>query len=270
MAAILFEYRREALLNRPKTVQKCRDEAVTSLSHVASQLEALNLSAATPDGFDSLVRDGFSAMATLVEFFMAAGASHEMNCVPLAIFLPHFRDKLDREILRLREDAIARSVLDEIEAGAKKRAARWKGKRTRGLMVSAPRNMLVFRLLERIEFWKEAWEALVESGVVVPKGHKRKFKASLHEVLRKIINLPPLSPETALKYHRVGWAMLKDATDPRGKVGFSLHPAFQSGGEFYGVVEGKKSFNAALNEAWRSVANIAGTKKFPKSSSTQE
>lgn len=136
-------------------------------------------------------------------------------------------------------------------------------------MVSAPRNMLVFRLLERIEFWKDLWEALVESGVAVPKTHKREFKASLPKRLREIIDLPLLSPETALKYHRVGLAMLKESADPRSGD-FTRHPAFQRGGEFFEMVGATKSFAGALNEAWRSIASLEATRRLPKSLPKQE
>ena len=269
-AEFFFRYHSETLLWQPKTLLQRRDEAVVRLSEMGDQVKNLNLSGRDGEVCSALARAGFAAMTGLLDFLMAVGTVDEGFNISLAMLLPAFRNEVERDCRCVAEDQNAGPVIEAIEAGDKTQITRWKGHRTRGLAMNAPGNRLVFRLLERIDYWKEAWEALAESGVVVPKTEKRKFKASLHLRLRQMIDLPALAPGSALKYHRVGLAMLKDAADPRGTGDLTRHPAFQRGGEFPDVVAGSKTFAGALNEAWRSVARRKQADELRKSPSKQE
>jgi len=178
---------------------------------------------------------------------------HGLNA--LTNYLPQMRETVGDCIARICEDTETANIIEKIAVKTKQRPKRWKGSRKRGLTVDAPRNVLVLRILEMMELHRDDWVLMVERSNA-PASEKSALKSSLHPRIRAIIDLPPLTPDVAPAYHKVGWAVLKDATGLRGTRDLPAHPAFQRGGEFYGLVSATKPIAGALSEAWRSVARV--------------
>lgn len=250
-----LRYNPEEFLNRPKSIEELRAEAASGLSLAADRMERLRLSA--PDAgceLSSLIHFVFGGFADALAFFVAA--NRDSFSLPVALHGLH--SKIECAMDKLMEDPFAAKVLEIHRNEARRRAERWRGKGKRGLDVRAPRNALVLRLLHEIENLQETWNDLVcalPGGL--PPTLREPFRATLHERVREIIALPPLSPSSAAKYHRAGIAMLRDATGSRGVSNFTSHPAFRRGGEFYGLVNTAKSFTGALSEAWKNVSRHA-------------
>ncbi len=172
----------------------------------------------------------------------------------LPFWLSRLHEKIERTVEVLKKSPDAARIFEQREAEAVRLAARWRGKGTRGLVVGAARNRLVGRLLDEMESLRDGWMVAVRAADGVSVAERESFKATLHERVREILDLPPLSRESAILYHRVGVRMLRDAAGVRGD--FTIHPAFRKGGEFadFDRARYSKNYLGALSEAWKKVA----------------
>lgn len=254
MLAFLLQYRPEYLLKIPKNVEELRREAAHGLEVAAIGIERLNLLAPSAEiETASAIHSTCAAFAEALEFFMTING----DGFSLPASLVEMQAKIEGAMKELNQRQMPARVMKMHRAEARRRAERWRGKGTRGLDLEAPRNRLALRLLGEIEDLQSGWKDYVCGDDGLPETERESFKASLNDRVREIISLPPLTLATSGEYHTVGLKMLKDATGTGGTANFGNHPAFQRGGEFYGLVVSAKSFAGALGEAWKSVARIA-------------
>jgi hypothetical protein len=254
LVVISFKYRPENLLKVPKNIDELRSEAVSGLHLATVKLNELNLSSPSAESdVATVIYSTCAAFEEALAFFTKVnGEGFE-----LPIHLLHTQAKIEQVIEILSGQEIPARVIESHHARMRNREERWRGTGKRGLDVAAPRNRLVLRMLEEIENIQSSWKMEVCGGEGLPESEREAFKAELHQRVRQIISLPPLTSATALAYHKVGMEMLKDAAKTRCTANFANHPAFQRDGEFYGLVNTAKSFAGALGEAWKSVAKAA-------------
>lgn len=256
--AFVLRYHPGKLLRHPKTVEELRREAVSGLEYAAHSLAQLNLAAPSGDpNLSSAMHATCASFAEAVEFFIASKSIPATDEFSLARHLVVTEAKLKEALTQLRGNPMAARMIAMHSDDARRRAERWRGKGTRGLDMAAPRTRLVLRLLAEMEDRRSNWTDLVCADDGLPESDREAFQTTLHERIREMIALPPLSTATAGSYHHVGLKMLNDATGAGGVSGYERHPAFQRGGEFYGLVNSAKSFAGALGEAWKNVARFA-------------
>jgi hypothetical protein len=250
-----LEYQPEKLLKGGKSIEELWREAVSRVKHAAYSFGSIDPLTACDDSDNRMAFYSVcTAFGETLDYFMAARRRLGTDTLVLPLELLKLRDIIGAALAELRPLPMATRVIEHHESAPRKKAEQWRGKGTRGLDLDAPRNRLVLRLLDEMEYAQTVWRDDVCNNADVSGAERERLKQELHERIREIVSLPPLSSETAAAYHAVGLAMLKDATGARGTSSFTKHPAFQRSGEFYGLVTSAKAFTGALGEAWKAIA----------------
>lgn len=232
LAKSMLHYEPEAILPRPVSLAELERDARESLTYAAAR---------QPIALGSVV----AAVDCALRHLLAARKPGIVDASELIVYGLWLRERIDETMDELRKDARLAKVFDRVQEAKKKLGKRFRGTGTRGLKTSAPRNRLVVGLFDYMEILRERW------GLFVPADERDDFKLGLHPTLRRIVSLPPLSPKSALQYHRVGRAILQDAA---GKKDYTFHSAFAHGGMFHDLANQGKALDGALNEAWRELA----------------
>lgn len=228
-----FRYDPKRLLQPPTSIADLESRARAMLAF-AAQWKVLDLQLVV-----NAVDDALS--------FLTATSKHGGSAIDLAYHCLSLKDRLDETIRELKKDGRCAEFIRQSELAKRERANRFCGTGTRGLKAKAPRNRIVIRLFDYMQERQAGWR------LFVPAEEQETYKTTLHPTVQKIVSLPPLSPACALQYHRVGRALLQDATV---KKHFSFHPAFEKGGEFHDIARQIKSLDGALNQAWRELARF--------------
>jgi hypothetical protein len=250
-----LKYQPENLLKGGKTIEQLWHEAVSGFRHATHKLSTINpASPLRGDDGRSEIYSVCRAFREALAFFAEARRRSGDGCFAFALHLGEVRDQVEETIAELRTLPDAARLFENRASAQRKKAERWRGKGTRGIDPDAPRNRLVLRLLDEMEYAQAIWTHDALGGSNFSDGDRESLKSAMHERVREMILLPPLSPDCASAYHRVGLAMLTDATGARGNRNFTRHPAFQRGGEFFGLVTGAKAFTGTLSEAWKTIA----------------
>lgn len=119
-----------------------------------------------------------------------------------------------------------------------------KGKRGNKFKIHDAKHALVDALYGHIERYRSLKSSLKRS----PATHS---KYSLHELVKEMIQLPPLKTGTANQWHKTGLKILKDATENH----LLGHSAFKAGGRYAALKElngkGDSLLPTRLLEAWK-------------------
>ena len=211
IAQFMLVYEPECLLQRPSSIADLEREARESLAYAAQR---------RPFALHCIV----SGVDDTLSFLMAARKPGIMDAPEWIVDCLRLKRRLDETIQELKKDKEVARLIDNIEQAKSRHAERFCGTGTRGLQMNAPRNRLVIRLFDYMGEFQERWQDFV------PDTERENFKSTLQPTLQKIVSLPALSRASALQYHQVGCAMLRDAA---GKKHFTFHAAFEAGGEFF-------------------------------------
>jgi hypothetical protein len=262
-----LRYEPERLLHHPKSGEELRREAVVGLLLAEKEIARLPLDTSHCPDFRFSFSLVFQAFEGALEFFLHASEPGSNDRVALAGRLLDFRATAERALATLQSEPLVAGIIEGRQALRAASEKRWRGRGTRGLTASkgfAVRNLIVFRLLEEMEYLRDVWSDLLPAAGLA-ETERAAFKVTLHERVREIIELPPLLPKHASKYHKVGVKMLREAAGVRGN--FTIHPAFGEGGEFkeFDASVYSKDYLGALSEAWASVAKALEKTDKPKS-----
>lgn len=233
---MLFLYEPEHLLQFPLTIADLKRKACESLT-CAARLGPFDLHSVSV-AFDDVLA-----------FRMAGRTPGSFGTAYVIETCLKMKDRIDETMRSLKKEDGVAELIGQMQAIRQKNSRRFRGSGTRGLEMLAPRNRLVILLFDSIEQYRAAWGFFLLSGPTLDE--EEYYMGTIHPTMRKIVSLAPLSPQTALQYHRVGLAMLQDAA---GEKDYTYHPAFAEGGEFHALAKQGKTLNGALNEAWRELS----------------